>query len=203
MKKIFWGFLLLFFNFEINLGEATIGLIPDFLGYIFLLKGIDELSRETTYFVKYRTYAILLTVYSVIEYVADITGVHISSVTGDMVGSEEWLLASVIGVAVMIMHLILVKGIVNGVSELEKKYNTDFQSLSLISVWNVTMWLHIISYVASIFIPEMLELIFVLVIAQFVAHIVFLVKFNVSKNLYEIAYDEAYAGRTVEGFMEQ
>ena len=39
--------LLVFLDFSINLGRIRIGLIPDFIGYIIMVKGLSELSDES------------------------------------------------------------------------------------------------------------------------------------------------------------
>ena len=44
-RRLFWGFLFLLLDFNLNLGSAfTIPLVPNFVGWIFLWRGIDALS---------------------------------------------------------------------------------------------------------------------------------------------------------------
>ena len=45
MNCIFWGFDL-FINFELNLEGSTVGLIPDLLGYMIMIRGLNEIRRE-------------------------------------------------------------------------------------------------------------------------------------------------------------
>lgn len=40
MSNIFVGLLLIFLDFDLNVGSSTIGLIPDFLGGIFLMDSV-------------------------------------------------------------------------------------------------------------------------------------------------------------------
>jgi len=44
MSRIFTGFLFIFLDFNLNLGNSQIGLIPDFIGYIIMLGGLAEMS---------------------------------------------------------------------------------------------------------------------------------------------------------------
>ena len=46
MRAIFVGFLFIFFNLNITAGDSVIGLIPNFVGYILLVRGIKELENE-------------------------------------------------------------------------------------------------------------------------------------------------------------
>lgn len=54
MNYIFWGFFFIFFNFNIHFGTSTINLIPIFVGYMLLIKGIDTLKHFSPRFKKIR-----------------------------------------------------------------------------------------------------------------------------------------------------
>ena len=181
MGKIFWGFMLLFLDFNINIDACSIGLIPDFIGYILLLKGIDELSQETDYFARYRGLAIAKIVYSVITYVLDLMGV-----SGEFQSNEQWMLVALINGVGLVMHIMLSRGIVYGIVELERKYNTNINAASLSSIWLADMWMSVISYILGLVLFEASELIVFVMIAAFVIHIIFLVQLNKSKNLYQL-----------------
>ena len=58
MRQIFWGMLFLFLDFNLNLGSSSIGLIPDFAGCIFLIRGLDALAGESVRFVQARPWAV-------------------------------------------------------------------------------------------------------------------------------------------------
>lgn len=52
------------------------------------------------------------------------------------------------------------------------------------------MCMNIINFIVTLMLPEQIELMVVIAVASFIIHIVFLVKLDVSKNLYNIAHDE-------------
>ena len=56
MKNIFIGFIFLFLNLDINLGELKIGLLPDFVGYIIMLNGLIELEEKSPLFMEAKPY---------------------------------------------------------------------------------------------------------------------------------------------------
>ena len=40
--KLFLGFLLILLDFEVSVGTAVIGVLPDFLGYLLVMKALEE-----------------------------------------------------------------------------------------------------------------------------------------------------------------
>ena len=60
MGQIFWGMLFLFLDFNLTVGNSLIGLIPDFVGCIFLIRGVDLLRGESIRFVQARPWALRL-----------------------------------------------------------------------------------------------------------------------------------------------
>lgn len=75
MQKIFTGLLLVSFDFNLTLGSCVIGLIPDFLGYIFIRKGVQELREESLCFARLDPWTLGMAVYSGILYLLDLFGI--------------------------------------------------------------------------------------------------------------------------------
>ena len=74
MSNIFIGALFVFLNFTININGIKIGLIPDFIGYIIMVKGLAELENESPYFLKAKGFAKGMAVYTAILYAMDLFG---------------------------------------------------------------------------------------------------------------------------------
>lgn len=53
MKKLFWGFFFVFFNFHLSINQYTLQLLPDFVGYLLLSQGAKELETREPLFQKY------------------------------------------------------------------------------------------------------------------------------------------------------
>ena len=68
MRNIFSGFILIFLDFNLNLGNSTIGLIPDFIGYFVMIGGLDQMVGESTIFTKVRPFVVGMAVYTGILY---------------------------------------------------------------------------------------------------------------------------------------
>ena len=66
MKAFFFGCLLIFLDFHLELNSVRIGLLPNFLGYYLLLRGMRELKEYSPHFSAPRGVVAALMVYSAI-----------------------------------------------------------------------------------------------------------------------------------------
>jgi hypothetical protein len=170
MSNIFTGFLFIFWDFHINLENFTIGLIPDFVGYIFLVKGITEMTSESTLFTKVRSASIGMGIYTGILYALDLFGME----------TQLGWLGVLLGVVSSIISLYISYTIVCGIQAIESFRAIDLNGNNLRSIWTYMVLIQIATYVA-LFIPV---LAFILVIISVIITIIFLINFNTSKNLY-------------------
>ena len=170
MRSIFIGFLLIFLDFNFNIGESTIGLIPDFIGYILLVQGLREMEPESARFPQARPFAVGTGIYSAITYALDLFGV-----TNQLGG-----LGIALGFLYTIVSLCLAWLVVKGVQEAEQRRRTDLNGHSLWTAWLLMAVFQLISYV-FLFIPV---LVLVGILASFVISIVFLVALHTAKNRY-------------------
>ena len=174
MGNLFIGFILVFLDFNLNLGNSTIGLIPDFLGYIVMIKGLEQMDDESAFFMKIKPYVTGMAFYSTFLYLLDLLGVSIS------IGVLTYVLA----IISTVISLYISYNIVMGVIDMEGKYNTTLNGNSLKSTWTLLAVLNVLSFVTLI-IPL---LAIMSIIGSIIVAIIFLVTFNKSKNLY---YDTA------------
>lgn len=170
MRNIFIGLLLIFLDFNLNLGSSQIGLIPDFLGYIVMLNGLSEMAQESPLFMKVKPHATGMAVYTGVLYVLDLVGFSSSA------GVFSYLLAA----ASVVVSLYISYNIVMGVKETEGRYGAGLNGDSLKSAWKLLAVFSAVTFV-FILIPA---LAIVCIIISFIAAIYFLVAFNKSKNLY-------------------
>ena len=172
MRNIFIGLLFIFIDFHIDLGAARIGLIPDFVGYIFMIKGLDELASQSGWFTKARPFATGMLAYTAILYAMDLFGIWLS------LGAA---LSIVVGLISIIISLYVSYCIVMGVSEMEKTLVRDLNAGGLYKMWTFLAIFSIIP-VVIFFIPVLGV---ISIIVSLIAAICFLVSFSKSKNMYE------------------
>ncbi|MDD3141819.1 MAG: hypothetical protein PHX08_23030 [Lachnospiraceae bacterium] len=87
MKNIFIGFILIFIDFNLNLGNSNIGLIPDFVGYIVMINGLDEMAEKSPMFMQAKAYATGMAVFTAILYLFDVVGFSV------LLGTLSYVLA--------------------------------------------------------------------------------------------------------------
>lgn len=170
MKNILIGFIFILLDFTLNLSNTKIDLIPDLVGYLFILSGLNEMSRESVMFNKTKPFATAMAVYSGLLFFVDLMGGSISF------GGLNYILALIsIVVALNISYQIVM-----GVIDIEGQYNRNLNGNSLKSTWTLLAIFRILAFFFMV-IPLFSIL---CIIGAFILDICFLVAFNSSKNLY-------------------
>lgn len=169
MRNIFIGFLLVFINFSIDTSGSKIGLIPDFLGYIFILRGLEELVDKSMFF-KIKPYVTGMIVYSLVLYFFDLFGFSLS----------YRILTYIFAFISTVISLFISYNIVMGINDMERIHGISLNGDRLNSMWRIYALVVIISYVLIV-IP--LLAIFS-IIASFVITVFFLIEFNTTKKMY-------------------
>ena len=54
MHRLFWGLFFVILDIDLTVGRATFEILPDFLGFFLLMKGMEELAGTTPRFEKAR-----------------------------------------------------------------------------------------------------------------------------------------------------
>lgn len=170
MKNIFIGFIFIFLDFHLNIGNSKIGLIPDFIGYIVMINGLVEMAGESTRFMKVKPYASGMAVYSGILYLLDLMGVSMS------LGALTYIFA----IISTVISLYISYNIVMGVIDVEGNHSIFLNGERLKSTWTFIAVLDVLSFVLLLIPPAA----FICIILSFIAAICFLIAFNNSKNLY-------------------
>lgn len=168
MQNIFLGFLFVMLDFNLDIGASTIGLIPDFIGFWLLNKGMSELSIESDTFGKKSGLALILMACSIVIYVIDLLGLSLG------------LFEIVIGIAMTIAKLYLEYQVLMGMFELEEYNHTHLGADDCKTKWIFAMVMILLNFVL-VWIP--LINIFAIIVA-FIMGIVFLVSVNTFKNNY-------------------
>lgn len=170
MKNLFIGFIFVFLNFNLSLGDSSIGLLPSFVGYFFILKGLRELEGRTPYFDKLHSATTAMLTYSAILYIFDLIGIT----------AKLSIFVSIFAMISVLGSLYISRSIVVGVKELETSMAYYMKGDFLFSKWKLMAFLNIVS-ILMLIVP-IINLI--CIIASFVANVLFLLAFNQSKNMY-------------------
>lgn len=172
MLTIFWGFLLLFVNINLNIGASTVDLLPDFLGYFLIARGLGQIGLQSVRFAKARPWAIAMTVYT--------AGLYILNIAATSTSLQ--LLGYFLGIAALAANLYISFQIVTGITELELAEGCDLRGERLKTVWRYMAVLNVLSYLFFwIPIAGIGSL-----LAAFVVEVCFLVFFYKTTTLYRV-----------------
>lgn len=170
MSNIFIGFLFIFLNFNLILNQGTLGLFPDFVGYILLVKGVIEMASESTLFMKVRSLCIGMGIYTGILYAFDLFGFK---------PQLGWI-GILLGVVSTIVSLYISYVIVRGVQNMEDIRAIDLNGNKLRSTWNYLAVFQCAVYLFLI-LPFLAA---ILLVISAIVSVIFLIEFNASKTLY-------------------
>ena len=165
--------LFIFLDINLDLGSTRIELIPDFLGYIFIIQGLAELIGESERFAKARPYAIGMCVYTALLFLMDLFGVSYD--LGEAI--------LILGLVSTIISLVISYHIVMGVKDIEFSSGRQLNANELMSKWKLLAIVSILIYILY-FMPVFNV---IAILTGLVVGIVYLVAFNRTKKLY---YDE-------------
>ena len=171
MKQIFWGmfFILLNFNFTFN-NYYVLGLIPAFVGYWILRRGLAELADQSGMFQKALPFTLPMGICTAILWAGDLLGIW----NGIGIGMLT-------GIAVIAINYYVTYLVVEGIRELERERDAFLYGEQLHKVWLITLGLNLAIYVV-IFIPVIR---FLTILAGLALGIYFVVLFYRAWRLYE------------------
>ncbi len=172
MKKIFIGMIFIFLDFELKFGTASIDLIPDFIGYILMFNGLDELLTESPRFSKARSLAIGMSIYSAVVFVLDMFSGY-----GEIMGYAAILL----GAIATAVSLFISYNIICGLADIERTRNADLKSKQLKTAWTVFAVAQVCSYFGLLLPAAAI----VFIITSFICCVIFLCMFYKAWKAYE------------------
>lgn len=134
MKKLFWGFFFICLNFNLTFNGHQLNILPDFVGYILLIRGMGELAAESAFFERARPFAAGMAVYAAILWIGALLGVT----------SDGWI-ASLLELATTVLALYISWLLIRGVLEMEERKAADWGGKPLLGRWKLLLCVQIVS----------------------------------------------------------
>ncbi len=138
MNSIFFGMIFVFFDFHLDLDAMRIGLIPDFIGYYFMYKGLREIGGLSPRFAKTEPFVVGMLVFSAVSYLLDLVGM--ASAFGGVAGT-------ILSLAALALSLYISYSIIMGIKDIEADRGVNLDSARLYSVWKLQVVFSAISFV--------------------------------------------------------
>ena len=170
MRNIFIGMMWVFLNFHLDLGDMRIGLIPSFIGYYFIIRGLGELADFSPHFRNSISFVRIAFGYSIFVYILDLIGAI----------PPDTLIAIILGAISMILSFVMSYKVVMGIKDIEAEQHRVLNSTKLLSALKIL----IIFSFTSIFLSFDPLLVIIGVIAYFIIVIYYLYQFSKTKNIY-------------------
>ncbi|MBQ9845091.1 MAG: hypothetical protein IJO54_03290 [Oscillospiraceae bacterium] len=166
MENFFIGMIFIFLNFNFTVSNHVVGLIPTFVGYIFVKRGINEFEGKVPAFAKIENFSKIMIAVSIVIYIMDFLAVNIGA------------MYFVVSVVMMAANIYTSFNITEGILWLEENKNVNILGSDLRRMWKISI-IALCASTVTVFIP-LLNIIAVL--AYFVCCALFLVAFNKTKN---------------------
>lgn len=139
MNRLFWGLLFVALDFELNPGSVTIGLLPDFIGWYLLMKGMEALAEENRYFDRGRHWAFALCLLNVVLYGADLLN------PSGMNAFAMWML----GLAGLCVGVYVTGSMIRGIRQMEEDHHRQLHSEKLKIMWMIQAVMGILAHLFS------------------------------------------------------
>jgi len=155
INTIFAGMLFVFLNFNIEIGASKIGLIPGFLGYYFMLRGLTEIEWLSDKFTKVKPFVTVMIIFSGIAYALDLFGLPTEATLfiESIMIINVW--TSAIAFIAMIFSLYISYTIIMGIKDIEITKEQVLNSGRLYSTWKLVAVFSVLTF-ALLIIPILL-----------------------------------------------
>lgn len=125
MNDLFVGSIFVFLNINVHLGNVQLGLLPDFVGYFLIARGLATAAEDSRYFMKAKPWAQGMAFCSLCLYILDL-----------LAGSAQMqMLAWVLSLAALAVKFLIGYWIIAGFLQIEQARGWDLQAEKLRSMW--------------------------------------------------------------------
>jgi 4-hydroxybenzoate polyprenyltransferase len=170
VRYIFIGTVLVLLDFNLDVGNSRIGLIPDFIGYVYMLMGIKELEGFSKRFLKIAPLTKGMAVYCGLWYTMNLFGVSAAFSHPVTIALE---------IASTAMSLYISYHIVKGIQDIEDSLDKNLYSHQLYSTWKAIVVVSILAYLMAVvsILTYAMFLIVICVVSGIIVHIYYLYLF--------------------------
>lgn len=136
MNGFFWGFLLIFLDFSLNLSGHEIGLLPDFIGFFLIFRRAISMTGLSLRFSQLARLSRAMTAFSAFLYCWDLIGFR----------AAPAILAHMLSLGCSIGGLFAAYLFTQALFDLQALRGMDLRVQSLQSAWNVLAVCQMVSY---------------------------------------------------------
>ena len=172
MENFFIGLVFLFLNFNITVSNHAIGLIPTFVGYIFIKRGVAEFEGKVPHFEKLKLFSKIMIAVGIVVYIMDFLAITIGGVY------------FIVNTAMLAANVYASFCVTEGILYLEETKAVNLLGKETRRMWKVMVIAAAVKLV-TVFVPFLNV---IATLASFVCTILFLVAFNKTRSESENHY---------------
>ena len=194
MKNIFAGLLLIFLDITLNISlgwQGTLDILPEFVGYILILRGAGEMAEVSPSFAKINPAVWAATAVSAISFLLNLFGLSAALLSD---GLPAQILQTAILLAEEILLFWVTWQMASGIRDMEYHYGTWMNAEDVTVAWELMVGIYAAGFVFSrlaVLLMAPLNLVatlflILLVIGNVAVNIFFLVQFYKAKKAYDM-----------------
>ena len=194
MKNMFVGLLLIFLDITLNISlgwQGTLDILPDFVGYILILRGAGEMAEVSPSFAKINPAVWAATAVSAISFLLNLFGLSAALLSD---GLPAQILQTAILLAEEILLFWVTWQMASGIRDMEYHYGTWMNAEDVTVAWKLMVGFYAAGFVFSrlaVLLMAPLNLVatlflILLVIGNVAVNIFFLVQFYKAKKAYDM-----------------
>ncbi len=164
MVRIIIGFVLILFDFSIGAENNIIGLLPDFVGFIFLFFGMKAEQDKCATFKQDKKYMIPFAIYGYGIYLGNLYGI---------IGEQNPYVICASAIVSMLTYVYTMFLVIRGIKHAEESYSVKIGSHRMTYIWKITAMCYFLENGTLLLSIGQLYMIFYL--AGMVSRIVFIV----------------------------
>ena len=172
--------ILVFLNFNLDIGAARIGLIPSFIGYYFMLKGIKDVREFSDRFNRIIPLVKGMIVFSCITYMFDLLGVT-TEVDFFYLSASDRMFFITLGLIPVVLSLYISYNIIFGIKDIEVIKEQSLNSNQLYKTWKLMAVFSILTFAGLLLAPVLGV---VSIIINFGIMVYYLYIFNITRKLF-------------------
>lgn len=135
MNRLFWGLFFVLLDLKTTVGTAVIEVLPDFIGFYLMMKGMESLAGKSDRFDRGRHWCFGLAIVGGILFGADLMNPDTMA--------KVWLWA--IGLAALILTLVLIRAAVRGIRDMGRNTQNADAMWMILAVMQVIC--HLLNWV--------------------------------------------------------
>ena len=162
------------------MNQYSLNVLPDFVGYILLMKGIDLLKEESPFFEKARPFSVGMAVYTAVLWVGALLGV-----TG-----EAGLITKILNLLASAVGLYISWLLIQGAAEIEEVHSVDLNRERLLTLWKALVAVQVIMDVLQLMqshanVSVLAAFSVLLIVAELIVIVMYLIAWKKTADIWE------------------